>query len=262
MALRIALYQNNPVFGEIKTNVDKVISAVERKEFDILVLPELFATGYQFANRDEVLGLADIVGTGYTFEAVSKLATQKDSLVIYGFPEKGNNAVFNSAIAVFPDGKYSLYQKTHLFDSEKEIFKAGETGFSVISFKDTWIGTMICFDWRFPEAARKLALLGAQIICHPSNLVMPHCPYAMIIRALENRVFTVTADRVGQENRTGQTLRFIGRSRIISPDGQVLAQLDDEEEGFLTAEIDPKLAADKSVTPRNDLFKDRRPEFY
>ena len=121
---------------------------------------------------------------------------------------------------------------------------------------------MICFDWRFPESARKLALLGAQIICHPSNLVLPHCPNSMVVRALENNVFTITADRVGVENRTGEKLEFIGKSRIISPDGTVLGELGTEEPGFLAVEIDPALADDKNVTPRNDLFDDRRPEFY
>ena len=121
---------------------------------------------------------------------------------------------------------------------------------------------MICFDWRFPEAARKLALLGAQIICHPSNLVLPHCPDAMVTRALENCLFTITANRVGSENRIEKRLQFIGHSRIIAPTGKILAELDDNNEGFIMVEIDPKLADDKAVTSGNDLFKDRRPEFY
>ena len=120
---------------------------------------------------------------------------------------------------------------------------------------------MICFDWRFPESARKLALLGAQIICHPSNLVMPHCPDAMVTRALENNVYTITCDRIGKENRIGREIRFIGKSRIISPDGHVLAQLE-AEEGYLETEIDPELADNKAITPHNEIFSDRRPEFY
>lgn len=121
---------------------------------------------------------------------------------------------------------------------------------------------MICFDWRFPEAARKLTLLGAQIICHPSNLVLPHCPDAMVTRALENGVYTITADRIGTENRTGTALTFIGNSRIIGPDGRILAELGRDETAFVARDIDPARADQKAVTPRNDLLGDRRPEFY
>ena len=121
---------------------------------------------------------------------------------------------------------------------------------------------MICFDWRFPEAARKLALGGAQIICHPSNLVLPHCPYSMVVRALENNVFTITSDRVGSENRTDQELKFIGKSRIITPDGEILGELGTDDPGFLSVDIDPQLADNKQITPNNELLSDRRPEFY
>jgi len=257
----VSLYQNRPQFGEVEKNVDDVVKAAERVDFDILVLPELFATGYQFKERAEARALADRAGEGYTFERIKKLAAEKNALIIYGFPEILEDYLFNSAIAVFPDGERHIYQKIHLFDSEKGIFDPGRIGLFVFEFRQARIGMMICFDWRFPEAARKLALDGAQIICHPSNLVLPHCPYAMVIRALENNVFTVTCDRVGTENRTGQPLEFIGKSRIIAPDGRILGELGTEE-AFLSAEFDPQLADNKQVTPRNELFADRRPEYY
>jgi predicted amidohydrolase len=260
--MRVALYQNNPVFGEVENNVNTVLDRVRDETFDILVLPELFATGYQFTGRGEAAALADPAGEGYTFETLKGLSAARDALIVYGFPEIMQDRLFNSALAVEPEGRFCLYQKTHLFDTEKEIFDPGRTGFSVFTFKDARIGLMICFDWRFPESARKLALLGAQIICHPSNLVLPHCPNSMIVRALENSVFTVTSDRVGVENRTGEELRFIGKSRIIAPDGTILGELGTDEARFMAVEIDPAQADNKKVTPRNDLFEDRRPEFY
>jgi len=258
----VSLYQNNPVFGEIEKNVDSVIKAVENQSFDILVLPELFATGYQFRSFDEAKMLADRAGEGYTFEKIRKLSAQKDALIVYGFPELSENMLFNSSIAVFPDGNYHSYQKIHLFNTEKRIFQPGRTGFSVFEFKNCRIGMMICFDWRFPEAARRLALDGAQIICHPANLVLPHCPDAMITRALENNVFTITCDRIGSENRIGQELLFIGKSRIIAPDGNILGELGGDDCGFACAEIDPQLADNKQITPLNEILGDRRPEFY
>lgn len=260
--MRVALFQNDPVFGQVEHNVNTVIDAVQTRDFDILVLPELFATGYQFMNRKEATSLSDRAGEGFTFEKLKDLSREKDALIVYGFPELSAGSLYNSSLAVLPDGQYHLYQKTHLFNSEKEIFEPGQTGFFVFSFKETRIGMMICFDWRFPESARKLALLGAQVICHPSNLVLPHCPNSMVVRALENNIFTISCDRVGEEERTGRKLKFIGKSRIIAPDGQILGELDETETGFLTAIIEPALADDKMVTVRNDLFKDRRTEFY
>ena len=258
----VSLYQNRPSFGEIKKNVKTVINAVSDREFDILVLPELFAAGYQFKDTAEAYSLADPAGEGGTFEKIQKLAVEKNALIIYGFPEKADGRLYNSSLAVLPDGNYHLYQKVHLFDTEKAIFSPGQTGFFVFEFRQTGIGMMICFDWRFPEAARKLTLDGAQIICHPSNLVLPHCPDAMKTRALENNVFTVTCDRVGSENRTGRQLKFIGKSRIIAPDGEVLGELGTDDPGFLSADIDPQLAANKQITLNNEILSDRRPEFY
>ncbi len=258
----VSLYQNNPIFGEIEKNIDAVISDVQDREFDLLVLPELFATGYQFMNREEAINLADESGEGITFARLSQLASEKNSLIIYGFPEKTEDRLYNSAMAILPDGRYHVYQKTHLFDTEKAVFDPGQSGFFVFSFNNARIGMMICFDWRFPEAARKLALQGAQIICHPSNLVLPHCPTAVITRALENNVFTITANRIGQENRTGNSLSFIGLSRIVGPDGEIIASLGAEEAGFVSADIVPELADNKAITPRNHIFDDRRPEMY
>jgi len=260
--MKIALYQNSPVFGEIEQNIKDVFEAIKNEDFDILVLPELFATGYLFKNREEAISLADKADSGVTFEKIKLLAVEKNALIIYGFPEIKGEKLFNSALAIGPDGRSFLYQKTHLFNTEKDIFDPGETGFSVFEYKKAKIGMMICFDWRYPESARKLALLGAQIICHPSNLVLTTCPDAMITRALENMVFTVTADRVGVENRFRQSLRFTGKSRIISPSGKILAELGEEESGFIIVEIDPQNADNKAVTPNNHLFDDRRTDLY
>nr|MBN2276132.1 hypothetical protein [candidate division Zixibacteria bacterium] len=260
--MRVALYQNNPIFGETEKNVISVLAAVENEAFDLLVIPELFATGYQFKNRQELKSLADQVGDGYTFNRLKDLARYKQALIVYGFPERDNDYLYNSALAIAPDGHYHLYRKTHLFDTEKNVFDPGDTGFKVFQYRKYRIGMMICFDWRFPESARRLALDGAQIICHPSNLVLPHCPDAMITRALENNVFTITCDRVGSESHSGTKLTFIGKSRIIGPDGRILGELGDTETAFLAAGIDPQLADNKSITPHNEIFADRRPEYY
>ncbi|GAH17893.1 unnamed protein product [marine sediment metagenome] len=120
---------------------------------------------------------------------------------------------------------------------------------------------LICFDWIYPEAIRTLALKGAQIILHPANLVTPYCPDAMITRAIENRVFVVTADRIGKEKRNSKELKFIGKSQIITPKGEILVRVETEEcVGFV--DIDPNLALDKKFNQYNNLLEDRREDLY
>jgi len=125
------------------------------------------------------------------------------------------------------------------------------------------VGIMICFDWFYPEAARTLALKGAEILCHPSNLILPHCPDAMVTRCLENRVFSVTANRIGQEERGGkQALTFIGKSEVVSPGGKILHRAQPDKEELTVVDIDVTEARDKRLNPYNDLFRDRQPHLY
>ncbi|MFO0767873.1 MAG: nitrilase-related carbon-nitrogen hydrolase [Nitrospiraceae bacterium] len=94
--------------------------------------------------------------------------------------------------------RLGCYRKTHLFFEETLFFDPGDSGFQVWDVGGAKVGVMICFDWFYPESARTLALMGADIIAHPSNLVLPHCPDSMVTRCLENRVFSITANRIGR----------------------------------------------------------------
>lgn len=125
------------------------------------------------------------------------------------------------------------------------------------------VGVMICFDWYFPETARCLALGGTEVVLHPSNLVLPHCQEAMKTRCLENRVFAVTANRVGDDVRSvDRRLHFTGSSQIVDPLGGVVVRVGEDRECVEVREIDLQQARDKRVTPLNDLFADRRPKLY
>ena len=124
------------------------------------------------------------------------------------------------------------------------------------------IGIIICFDWIFPEAARILALKGADIICHPANLVLPYAQRAMLARSVENRVYTVTANRLGFEKRGGDSFKFTGGSQVTSPSMEVLISGSTDREEARVVEVDLSKARNKSITEKNDIFKDRRPEIY
>ena len=117
-----------------------------------------------------------------------------------------------------PQGFIGCYRKTHLFFEETLFFTPGDTGFHVWDIGPAKIGIMVCFDWYYPESARTLALKGADIIRHPSNLVLPNCPDSMPVRCLENRVFAVTCNRIGNEARGGKDqLTYIGNSEVVTP---------------------------------------------
>jgi predicted amidohydrolase len=121
---------------------------------------------------------------------------------------------------------------------------------------------MVCFDWIMPEVARSLALKGAGILAHPANLVLPWGQQAMKIRCIENRVFGITANRIGTERRGTLNLTFTGGSQIVSPSGEVLVSAGDRSESLKVIEIEAEQALDKHVTPSNDIFADRFPGIY
>jgi predicted amidohydrolase len=261
--MRAGFFQIDTEFGNKEKNFEKVRSALNDAELDLLVLPEFFATGYQFASADEVDELAEPIGSGLTTEFLSGLCRERGMFIVAGLPERDGDSFYNSAVFAGPEGVVGVYRKTHLFYEENLYFTPGDTGFRVWDTKLGRIGIMICFDWFFPESMRTLALMGAEVVAHPSNLVLPHCPGAMPVRCLENHVYSVTANRIGVEHRKeGEPLRFIGRSLISSPHGKVLASAPENREILLFADIDPAGARDKALNAFNDLFRDRRPEKY
>ena len=261
--MKAGFYQFSPAFGNKDGNLKKVMSAVKDADLDLIVLPEFFATGYQFVSKDEAAELSEQIPEGHTTKFLSELSHQKGLYIVAGLPEKDGDRFFNSAVFIGPDGFIGVYRKTHLFFEEKLFFSPGDTGFKVWDTEIGRIGIMICFDWFFPESMRALALMGADIIAHPSNLVLPYCPYAIPVRCLENRTYAITANRIGEENRKeGQSLRFIGQSLIVSPEGKVLAKASEDEEILLITDIEPELARNKFLTPLNNIFDDRRPEMY
>jgi len=261
--MRVGYYQNNPEFGKVADNLDRITAALETAEADLLVLPELCASGYQFVSIAEALHLSEPVPDGPTTTQLLKLAKRKHMVIVAGLPERSGSVCYNSAVVVGPQGFIGCYRKTHLFFEETLFFTPGDTGFHVWDIGAAKIGVMVCFDWYYPESARTLALKGADIICHPSNLVLPNCPDSMPVRCLENRVFAITCNRTGSEARQGkERLIYIGSSEIVSPRGAILHRAPRDQEALCVVEIDPAQARDKSVTPYNDLLRDRRESLY
>lgn len=261
--MQAGFFQFNTAFGRKQENLEKVRSAARDTSPDLLVLPEFFATGYQFISRDEVADLSEPVPKGETTEFLAGLSREKGIYIVAGLPERDGDIFFNSAVLTGPEGFLGRYRKTHLYFEENLFFAPGNTGFRVWDTKIGRIGIMICFDWFFPESARTLALRGAEVIAHPSNLVLPYCPQSMPVRCLENRVYAVTANRTGREQRGNtQALTFIGQSQITSPQGEIVVRAGIDDEMLGTADLDLSRARDKKLNDFNDLIKDRKPALY
>jgi predicted amidohydrolase len=255
--MRAVYLQTNPRFLAPEENRERALRTLEGIRADLAVLPELFTSGYNFRSKKEVRRMAETVPGGPTVQALQSLARRRRMAIAAGLAERDGSRLYNSAVLVTPKQVF-LYRKIHLFAREKLFFAPGNLGFRVFSYSGVKIGLMVCFDWFFPEACRTLALKGAQVIAHPSNLVLPWCPEAMKIRCLENRVFAVTANRVGRE----RDLSFIGRSQIVSPRGEVIQRASGTRPENGLALLDVAQAANKQLNRFNNLFADRRPAVY
>jgi len=260
--MRIGFIQFRPVFGDIEGNLAAIREHVSSVEADLLVLPELATTGYAFTSVEELAELAEPFETSPSLASLRELARERSCALVVGFAERADEGLFNSAALLTPGGERRLYRKIHLFGAEKRFFLPGNLPFEVHELNGVGVGMMICFDWFFPESARVLALKGAQIICHPANLVLPWCQRAMVFACLQNRVFAVTSNRHGTEKRGEYSFTFTGGSQIVNPDGDVVACAPEDGDRVVVVDIDPGEALNKNINRYNNLFADRRPEFY
>jgi predicted amidohydrolase len=260
--MRAGFFQFKPVFGAVSKNLTKVVETLDGIDADLIVLPELPFTGYNFQNREEVKQLSESVSSSNTINILETLCKKNDFYIVTGFAEREGDKFYNSAILIGPQGIVHTYRKIHLFNMEKFWFDPGDIELSIQEVKGFRIGMMICFDWIFPEVARCLALKGADVICHPSNLVLDYCQKAMITRSLENNVYTITANRYGTDKRTHGSIRFTGCSQIVAPKGEKIYSAPSQKETLFITTLDKNNSRDKFITTNNHLFQDRRAEYY
>lgn len=261
--MRLAVAQFRPAFMDVSVNVDHIVRVIHATDADVIVMPELATSGYFFLSRAEAQRVAEPLD-GPSISAIREAAEATGRVVVCGLPEADGDRLFNSAAIIVPGMPTRVYRKTHLFYKERQCFDAGDTGFFVVDLPhlDCRLGTMICYDWRFPEAARTLALRGADVIACPSNLVTNIWRMAMPVRALENKVYLAVANRTGTETNGGEEVIFNGDSVIYGYNGSVMASANGLDDAVLTAEVDPAATRSKSFNVVNDIFADRRPEHY
>jgi predicted amidohydrolase len=262
--MRVACVQFAPVFGNLDANTESIVNHIDQIDADVIVFPELATSGYFHLGHDEVTRIAEPLA-GPTTQRVIDAATRSGKVVVCGFAERDGEMMYNAAlIAGKGIAQPRVYRKTHLFYKETLGFTPGNSGFFTVYIEhlDCTIGIMICYDWRFPESARALALQGADLIVCPSNLVTHIWRMAMPVRAFENKVYLAVANRTGSEHNAGEDVSFNGQTAIYGYNGNVLSDASAEGDAIVIAEIHPEQTRDKAFNSINDIFKDRREDMY
>ena len=258
--MKIAHLQFAPVLGDPQASMEKIDSLIGQcAGADVVVLPELANSGYNFTSKEQAWETSEEVGKGPFSEFLLSKCRQYGFHLVAGINEREGDRLFNSSILVSSEGIIGKYRKMHMFWNEPDFYQPGNLGLPVFDLGFCKLGMLICFDWIHPEVWRIMAMKGADLICHPSNLVLPgFCQKAIPVHALMNRIYVITANRVGTEGDK----TFTGMSVIADPKGDVIHQASQSEEEVGIVDMDVTLARDKMMTPRNHLFDDRRPEEY
>jgi predicted amidohydrolase len=257
---KVSIIQFQPALAEPEENIrrlEQLIDAVHDSQ--LIVLPELSNSGYNFRDFAEAYQYSEVIGENGLFQdfLISR-AKEKNIYVVSGINEREGDKLYNSAILVGPGGIVGKYRKMHLFMDEKDIFQKGNSGLPVFDLGIYKIGIMICFDYLFPEPWRIMAQKGADLVCHPSNLLTENPHKCVPGLSLMNRIYIATANRIGTE----RGITFNGKSFITDPGGNIIEMASGDKTMILTAEIDTQLSGNKMITSRNHVFDDRRPEAY
>lgn len=254
---------------------EKLVREAASKGANIILLQELFETPYFCQRHDfEYMDLATTLEENPAVKRFQEVAKELDVVIPVSFFERAGNAAFNSIAIIDADGTVlGKYRKTHIPDgmpyAEKFFFTPGDTGFKVWKTKYATIGVGICWDQWFPEAARCMALLGAEILFYPTAIgsepvlqtdSKPHWQRCMQGHAAANIMPVVASNRIGHEVQKDSEMTFYGSSFIADETGGLVAEADRETEGVITAEFDLDAIAQK----RREwgVFRDRRPEMY
>ena len=271
---------------EREENIAKAEEMVRRAAADganIILLPELFETPYfcQQKNYDFYF-LAERTGDNPAVKRFMQVAKETGTVIPVSFYEKYGNTFFNSVAIIDADGSLmGIYRKSHIpddhFYQEKFYFTPGDTGFKVWKTKFGTIGVGICWDQWFPESARCMALMGADMLLYPTAIgsepilecdSMPHWRRAMQGHSAANLIPVIAANRVGKEDVTpspenqnqSSALTFYGSSFITDVTGEIIAGADRTSETVISAVTD--LDENREFRQSWGVFRDRRPELY
>ena len=247
--MKIGFCQFNVVYKNIEANLKSVKEMINDSGADLIVLPELCFSGYYFRSKEDLYDYSDETVQKNIIIELQETARNNDVFIVAGIAEQEGDYLYNSAIVIGPEGFIGRHRKVNLTVNEK-IFDRGNR-FDVITIGNVKIGIVICFDSWFPESYRLLSLKGAQIICCPANFGGTLTPDILKVRSIENKVYTVLANRTGSEMIGNEKEHFRGESQIIGYEGNILAKAGIED-CIKLVEIYP----DKSIRKNNIICDD------
>ncbi len=258
--MRVALYQCPPLPLDVAGNLKRLHQlAQEANDADLLVLPEMFLTGYNIGV--EAVGALAEAQDGPSAQSIAALAKNSGVAILYGYPEHGaDGQIYNAVQLIDANGqRLCNYRKTHLFgDLDNSMFSAGDDDFPLVELNGWKLGFQICYYLEFPENTPRQALAGAELILVPTANMVPFDFVADVTvraRAFENQCYVAYANYCGQEGE----IQYCGQSSIAAPDGQRIAQAG-LDEALIVGTLDRQLMVDSRAA--NRYLLDRRPELY
>jgi predicted amidohydrolase len=266
---KIACVQMDVAIGDVEANRRRIVERLRmaaESGAELVIFPECALTGYCFDSLEEAAEFAETID-GRSSEAISEVCRETGAHAVVGFIEKDGPDFYNAAMLVGPDGVIGDYRKVHLpFLGVDRFLTPGDKPFRVFELPFGRVGINICYDASFPEAARALKLLGAELIILPTNWPTGAWRTAEFIinaRACENHVNFAAVNRCGVERGWD----FIGRSKVVDFNGDSLGEASREGEEMLINEIDLQEANKNKIVNvagsyEIDRLADRRPEFY
>ena len=227
--MKIGFFQYDVLWRDRDANLSYISSKIRDSVFDLLVLPELFTSGYAFNSKEELIPFAENLNDSYTVDYLTQLMKKCGGYITGTIPESCENQLYNTSIVVGAEGLIASYRKIHLPDYEKRAFTSGNKAVSC-QCKEAKVGLTICLDAWFAPLSSKLKEQEADIICHSACFGGAVTPTIIPIRALENQCFYISCNRIGMELFDGEPDAYRGESQIVSPDGKVLVKAGKEEQ--------------------------------
>ncbi len=265
----IACAQIDCVLGEPQKNLNKIISSIRdaaERDAKLVMFPECALTGYAYESLAEAIPFAERID-GRSAQAIAEVCRETDAYAVAGFIEADGDNYYNAAMLVGPDGVVGNYRKTHMpFLGIDRFLTPGDRLYQVFELPFGKVGLNVCYDISFPEPARVLKLMGAELIALITNwptAAWRSPEFVAGTRALENHVFYAATDRVGTE----RGWKFIGRSKVADCNGDSLGEASAENEELLIVAIDFQEANNNRIVNvagsyEFDRIKDRRPDLY
>ena len=265
----IACVQMDCLLGEPKANLSKILDSIRagaKRDARLMVFPECSLTGYAFESLEEALPFAESLN-GPSAQAIAEVCRETGVFAAVGFIESDGEKFFNSLMLVGPEGVIGGYRKAHLpFIGIDRFLSPGDRPFQIFELPFGKVGLNICYDISFPESARVLKLMGAELILLATNWppgAWRSPEFVVNTRALENHLFYAAVNRVGTE----RGWQFIGRSKVVDCNGDTLAEASPEAEELLVVGLELPEANNNHIINvpgayEVDRLADRRPEMY